>query len=94
MKLVLPAATDLDALATRLRAHGGALSRNAHEPADAIGVERFVTMRAYGVGRATAEARFAALSAEIDRLGLVVRNRIREYTVFDTNVGLDAGWLP
>jgi hypothetical protein len=95
VKLALPADADLRALAERLRASGAVLSRNAHKGADRDGlVERFVTLRAHGVGRTTAEGRFSALCEEIDRLGLVVRNRIREYTVFDSNVALDAGWIP
>jgi inosine/xanthosine triphosphate pyrophosphatase family protein len=94
IKLALPAAADLAELGARCAALGARLSRNAHKAAGADGlVERFVTLRAEGVGRLTAEARYAALSAEIDRAGHVVRNRIREYTVFDTNVTLDRGWI-
>jgi len=94
VKLALPADADVAALGARLKAAGAHLSRNAHKAAsgDAL-VERFVTLRAQGVGRATAEARFAALCAEIERTGFTVRSRIREYTVFDTNVALDRGWV-
>jgi len=94
VKLALPASADLVALATQCRAHGAHLSRNAHKVAGTDGLaERFVTLRAHAVGRITAEARFAALCAEIEAAGYLVRSRIREYTVFDTNVGLDRGWL-
>jgi hypothetical protein len=73
---------------------GAHLSRNAYKAPGPDGLtERFVTLRAHGVGRATAEAKFAAVCADLDAGGHVMRNRIREYTVFDTNVGLDRGWL-
>lgn len=94
IKLALPENADVAVLAQRCKAQGAQLSRNAHKLAGADGVaERFVTLRAHRVGRVTAEARFAALCAEIEGAGHVVRNRIREYTVFDTNVALDRGWL-
>ncbi|CAN5924589.1 hypothetical protein BH11MYX4_BH11MYX4_16450 [soil metagenome] len=94
LKLAFPASADLGALAAQCKARGAHLSRNAHKSAGADGLaERFVTLRAHGVGRVTAEARFAALGAEIEASGHRVRNRIREYTVFDTNVALDRGWL-
>ena len=94
MKLALPADTDLTPLVARFKELGAHLSRNAHKAASADGMaEYFVTVRAHRVGRVTAEARFAALCAEVERAGYAVRNRIREYTVFDTNVALDRGWI-
>lgn len=87
VKIAPPPDADLAAIATDLRKLGAHLSRNAQKSG-----ERFVTLRAHGVGRATAEARFAAVCAEIERLGLPARSRIREYTVFDTNLELDRGW--
>ena len=86
--------TETKALATLCKAHGAHLSRNAHKLAGPDGLsERFVTLRAHAVGRTTAEARFAALCTEVALAGHLVRSRVREYTVFDTNVGLDRGWL-
>lgn len=100
MKLALPSHVDIAPIARRFKEIGAHLSRNAHRPAvSASGagasaiVEHFVTVRAHRVGRATAEARFAALCEEVERAGYAVRNRIREYTVFDTNVQLDRGWI-
>ncbi len=94
VKLALPEDADVAALARRCRQRGAHLSRNAHKVAAPGGLsERFVTLRAHAVGRVTAEARFVALCAEIEAAGYAVRNRIREYTVFDTNVALDRGWL-
>lgn len=94
VKLALPEDADLEALAARCRAHRAHLSRNAYKGAGADGlVERFVTLRAHREGRRSADARFAALCTDLEREGHVVRNRIREYTVFDTNVALDRGWI-
>ncbi len=94
MKLALPASADVDAIVRELEEAGAHLSRNAHRAAGSDGlVEHFLTVRAHGVGRTTAEARFARVSAAVERAGYVVRNRIREYTVFDTNVALDRGWI-
>ncbi len=94
LKLALGPAVDVAALGERLRAVGAHLSRNAHKAPDATGIsERFVTLRAHRAGRVTAEARFAAVVALVESEGLVIRNRIREYTVFDTNVALDRGWI-
>ena len=93
-KLALPETADLATLAALCKAHGAHLSRNAHKLVGADGLsERFVTLRAHAVGRINAEAGFVALCAAIAAAGHLVRNRIREYTVFDTNVGLDRGWL-
>ena len=94
MKLALPADADLTPLVARFKELGAHLSRNAHKAAGSDGMaEYFVTVRAHRVGRVTAEARFAAFCAEVERAGYAVRNRIREYTVFDTNVALDRGWI-
>ena len=94
MKLALPASVELAPLVRRFKELGAHLSRNAHKAAGADGIaEHFVTVRAHRVGRITAEARFAAFCAEVERAGFTVRNRIREYTVFDTNVALDRGWI-
>ena len=94
LKLALGPEVDVAALGERLRRVGAHLSRNAHKAPDERGTsERFVTLRAHGVGRNTAEERFAAIVALVESEGLVIRNRIREYTVFDTNVALDRGWI-
>lgn len=95
VKLALPGDTDLEALGRACKTVGAHLSVNAFKAPDAKGMsERFVTMRAYAEGRRTAEARFAELCALLVARGHVIRNRIREYAVFDTNVTLDRGWLP
>ena len=94
LKLALPEETDLAALSAICRAHGAHLSRNASKKRDRTGIEeRFVTLRVHRLGRPAAEARFQALCDAVSAGGHAIRNRIREYTVFDSNVGLDRGWL-
>jgi non-canonical purine NTP pyrophosphatase (RdgB/HAM1 family) len=89
-KLVLPPDGDVDAISRQLAAVGGHLSANAANPPSS---ERFVTLRAFGLGRANAEKRFQSLLAVIAELGLPIRNRVREYTVYDSNPNTDHGWI-
>lgn len=82
-----------DALLAVCERHTAHLSRNALR--DAGGAEeRFVTQRAYGVGRATAAARLDRLVADLRAAGESVAEVESEYCVYDTNLRLDAGWLP
>lgn len=87
--VLLPAGVDDQVLLQRCRAHGGYVSRNLRKAAP----ERFVTVRSYRVGRATADARFERVLDELRALGVPVKNRAREYTVFDSAPGIDAGWM-
>ncbi len=89
-KLVLAAESDEATVRAALAKVDGHLSTNAAQPGS---LERFVTVRAFGLGRASAEARFEALLSTISALGLPIRNRVREYTVFDSNPSIDRGWL-
>lgn len=93
VKLALPADTDLDALRSACDRFGARLSRNAFKQSADGRSERFVTLRLYGVGHRTAFARLAELEAGLGEAGYAVVNRQREYSVFDSHVGLDAGWL-
>jgi uncharacterized protein (TIGR02996 family) len=73
--------------------HAAHLSRNAfREVGDTE--ERFVTQRAYGVGRTTAAERVAALLMHLHDTGETVVESEFEYCVYDSNPSLDAGWLP
>lgn len=74
---------DGDGLAAVVEAHGARLSRNERRAG-----QRFATLRSYS-DRATAEARLDALLAAIGTFESV----IREYTVYDSRIQLDAGWL-
>ena len=87
-----PAAPNDNLLAVCER-HAAHLSRNAFRD-DGDWQERFVTQRAYRVGRATAAAQLDLLLAELRGLGETVVEHESEYCVYDTNLRLDAGWLP
>jgi hypothetical protein len=73
-------------------AHVAHLSRNALK---AVGVRehRFVTQRIYGAGRPEALTRFEACTAALAAAGFEIVSRQREFSVYDTNVNLDAEWL-
>jgi len=54
---------------------------------------RFVTMRMYFVGKSTAMALFDSCVTALEKNGFKVITRQREYSVYDSNVNLDAGWM-
>lgn len=87
--VLLPPGFDEAALLARCRAHGGYVSRNLRKGAE----ERFVTVRSYRVGRATADERFERVLDELRALGVPLKNRAREYAVFDSAPAIDQGWM-
>jgi inosine/xanthosine triphosphate pyrophosphatase family protein len=88
-----PELKDLSVLRERCERHGAHLSRNARKVRADGASERFVTLRVSGLGRTNAEARFNALLQELAGTGLPLSQRLREYTVYDSNHALDRGWL-
>jgi hypothetical protein len=93
VKLRRPPDTPRDALLAVCERHMAHLSRNAFRD-DGEVEERFVTQRAYGVGRLTAAVRLDRLLTELRRIGEDVIESESEFCVSDTNLNLDAGWLP
>lgn len=93
IKLLLPPDIDLAPLQTVCQQHGAHLSTNALKRHDEGQSERFVTLRVHGVGRDRAETRFAALCEDLEGLGHTLANRLREYTIYDSNIAVDAGWI-
>ncbi|WP_338866593.1 non-canonical purine NTP pyrophosphatase [Myxococcus stipitatus] len=94
VKVLLPASgADMDTLQARCARHGAHLSRNARKVREDGASERFVTLRAHAMGRVNADARFTALLEDLSGLGYPLTQRLREYTVYDSNHGLDRGWL-
>ena len=90
-KIVLPSAEREAELAPAFAKLGGYLSRGAPR---SDGLElRFITLRSWGLGQASADARFDKLCALAAELGLPLRNRLREYTVYDSAIEVDAGWM-
>jgi hypothetical protein len=64
------------------------LSYNALKPA-----QRFLNLRARGVGLDEAMQRVHLLEAVLDESDLEVKKVIAEYICFDSNVAVDNGWL-
>lgn len=89
-KLVLAPHSNVAAIAQALARVGGHLSSNG---ANKESRERFVTLRAFRLGRENAEKRFQTMLSVIAELGLPVRNRVREYTVYDSDPSTDHGWI-
>lgn len=91
LKVSLPAGADVDALRALVTPHEGRLSRNARRIDGAV-VTRFVTLRIYGRGLDEARRRHLALHHALVDAGYRVSDALLEFTVYDSDVGLDAGW--
>jgi hypothetical protein len=92
-KLLLPAGADLAALRDCCARHEARLSSNALKADQDGRREQFVTLRLYHAGRQRAFAHFDRLVDDLTAAGYVVGSRLREYTIYDSAVRLDAGWL-
>src|SRR4051794_31624594 len=93
VKVTLPPGADLHALRARCAEHGAHLSANAFKVDSDGRAQRFVTVRYYGVGKVRAGERFEALLRALTADGFTLSNKLREYSVFDSNIALDAGWI-
>lgn len=91
LKVVVPPG-ELEPVRAAAEAHGARLSRNARRTRPDGSHERYLTLRLPGLGRASADARFAALEAAVEALPVTIGRRVREYTVYDSNLALDRGW--
>lgn len=92
LKIVVPPGGDLEPVRAAAAAHGARLSRNALRTRADGAHERYLTLRVPGLGRPAADARFAALTAAVEVLSVTIVRRVREYTVYDSNLALDSGW--
>lgn len=93
VKLALDLWADVAALISLSGRHAAHLSRNTRrERADGL-LERFVTQRCHLVGRATARRRLDELLAALAVAGHKPVSVEEEFVVYDSNLGLDAGWL-
>jgi inosine/xanthosine triphosphate pyrophosphatase family protein len=90
--VVPPGELVLDRVRAAAAAHGAWLSRNARRTRADGSHERYLTLRLPGLGRASADARFAALERAVEALPVTIGRRVREYTVYDSNLALDRGW--
>lgn len=80
---------EVDRLRAVVAPHGAHVSRNAP---DSEG-ERFVTLRVFAAGASRAEAQLAELERALADAGFPIAGVIRELTLYDSRVELDAGWL-
>ena len=92
----LHVAKDLDRLRELCIAHRAHLSRNELSPkqGEIAPGARFVTLRVYEAGRDRATAVFANLVEALVDAGYPVAATKAEFTLHDSRVELDAGWLP
>ena len=94
VKLRREAAAVRDRLLRVCLGHAAHLSRNAwREPAEGF-EERFVTLRSYRMGGSASEQRLQRLLTALVEAGEQIIDVESEYTVYDSNLALDAGWLP
>ncbi|ABC31050.1 conserved hypothetical protein [Hahella chejuensis KCTC 2396] len=90
LKLRLPADYDLDALRKAVREYRGRLSTNAFWR-NYEHMEQFVTQRIRG-GAPKAGEVLNALRAFLAANEVTIVKEIREFNIYDSNIGLDADW--
>lgn len=93
VKLLLPPDAATDRLKTLVATHEARLSGNAFKARPDGTSEQFVTQRVYRAGRNRAFAQLAALVDDLAAAGFEVIHQLKEYTIYDSAVNLDAGWL-
>lgn len=94
VKLRRLATADCESLLRVCQEHEAHLSRNAWQtPAEGF-EERFVTLRSYCLTRSASEQRLQRLVSSLVFAGEQILDVESEYTVYDSNLALDAGWLP
>ena len=93
VKLLLDPAFADEMLTGRTEHLAARLSRNALKVRPDGFRERFLTQRCSGVGRANARRQLDQLLAEVARLRLDVLKVEEEFVVYDSNLGLDHGWI-
>jgi len=93
IKLRRRVAADQETLLTVCQDHGAHLSHNALKVSAAGIEERFVTLRSYGIGRSSSEARLHELLCALNLANEEIVEMESEYAVYDSNIALDDGWL-
>ena len=73
--------------------YSGHLSKNGFKKIESGKEQRFVTLRLYGIGKETAAAKLEECTKAIREAGFQTYSSIREYSVYDSNVNLDKGWI-
>lgn len=84
----------LDALTATAVAHNAHVSWNARRIRGGTGRhERFVTQRCHGVGLPAAQEQLAALTRAVKDLSIEIAEVEQEFVVYDSNTGIDDGWI-
>jgi hypothetical protein len=81
----------LKEIAKRNHSH---LSRNVFETLTDGSRHFFVTLRSYKGGRQASLVLAKKLNRDITSSGLAIKGGAAEYSIIDTNTGLDRGWIP
>jgi hypothetical protein len=84
---------DRERLLQICRSHSAHLSHNAWRTSVDGAEERFVTLRSHGLGRPEAEQQLERLLAALGVAGEHILEVESEYSVYDSNLALDDGWL-
>ncbi len=93
VKLLLHANSDGGQLRELAERHAAHLSRNAFRIRNDGCQERFVTQRCIAVGRGEAQRCLRALLSELRAHHYEILETEEEFTVFDSNENVDAGWI-
>ncbi len=93
VKAILSADENLEVLRKYCLQHDAHLSTNALKQLVDGKQQRFITMRVYAVGYKSAQKRFDNLLVILKNKGFKLSQQQREYTVYDSNLSLDAGWI-
>ncbi|KAM9966525.1 hypothetical protein ACTFIR_006743 [Dictyostelium discoideum] len=85
---------NLNLLKEIMNKHNGHLSRNSFRISlDEKFAERFVTLRMYSIGRDIAIDRFESCKNELLFNNFKISTSHREYSIYDSNINLDIGWI-
>ncbi|MEM9927493.1 MAG: hypothetical protein AAF915_27780 [Cyanobacteria bacterium P01_D01_bin.50] len=93
VKVILSEYKNLEMLRKYCLQHDAHLSANAFKKLVDGKQQRFITMRVYGVGYKSAQKRFDNLLTLLKAKGFQLSQQQREYTVYDSNLSLDTGWI-
>ena len=93
VKAILSADENLEMLRKYCLQHNAYLSKNTFKKLVNGKQERFITMRVYGLGYKSAQTHFDKLIVLLRNKGFKLSQQQREYTVYDSNLKLDTGWI-
>ena len=93
IKAMLSASENLELLKKYCLQHDAHLSANAFKQLIDGKQQRFITMRVYGAGYKSAQQCFDNLLALLKAKGFKLSQQQREYSIYDSNLNLDAGWV-